>query len=605
MKINFRLKYFSTGNMKHQLITLFIFAVILPVFGISCILAFYTWQRTITHYKDLSSSQERLVHSTIVSTSIHLHSVYESVSSHSGLQELLCEDDTGFDTIKATGEQSTFFDNILENTAMLTSLQLYVPENLMRNVEANKYIIPVTEDLKDSRWYKKSLDISGNFWTSDTRTGQNDINYLELYYCCHIPVPKKNTYAVLVMSVSNDYLRNSISNGNYKIYINVNDEPVFISSDRHYEGSQFPIDAEDEENLPHTGIFTLFGKKAVGSLATASLYHSSDKLHIFVADTSAVKTANHLLIIFTLIMLFTLLVSATINFLYASYFSSRINTLRLAMYKISNNDYEIVDNIRGDDELTATFRDMKIMVKKLKAAEARIYQAQIREQIVENQQQQMELKLLANQINPHFLYNTLESIRMKAFVEGNKDVANAIKLLSKSMRYVLNNTQTSSTTLDKELDYISTYLAIQKLRFGTRINYDIKIDKRLEPSYYHILPVLLQPVVENAISHGLENLEDGGNIILKIHPSKDMSLLHADIFDNGSGMPREKLNDVISHLDTPPENPDEHGIGLYNISNRIHLFYGREYGITIRSKENFGTCVTVTIPLYNIMENEE
>lgn len=604
MKINFRLKYFSTGNMKHQLITLFTCAVILPVFGISLILAVYTWQRTTSHYKDLAHSQERLVHSAIVSTSIHLHSVYENVASNSSLQELLCTDVQDFDSIRATGEQSTFFDNILANTAMLTSLKLYVPKGLMKNVEANKYIMPFDKDAKNSRWYQKSLKISGNFWISDARTGQNNINYFELYYCCRIPLPKKHTYAVFIMSVSNDYLRNLISGENYQIYINVNEEPVFISSDRHYEGKEFPLDIQSREEKPHTGIFSLFGKKTVGSFATASLYYSSDKLHIFVADTTAIKTANHLLMIFILIVLFTLLVSATINFLYASYFSSRINTLRLAMYKISNNDYEIVDNIRGDDELTATFSDMKIMVNKLKSAEAEIYQAQIREQIIANQQQQMELKLLANQINPHFLYNTLESIRMKAFVEGNKDVANAIKLLSKSMRYVLSNTQTASTTLDKELDYISTYLAIQKLRFGARISYDIKIDSQLEPSNYHILPVLLQPVVENAISHGLEDKAEDGHIILKVHPSKDKSLLCADIFDNGSGMPRAKLKDVIKHLSTPAKNPDNHGIGLYNINNRIHLFYGPEYGITIRSKENFGTCVTVTIPLYNIMEYE-
>lgn len=175
-----------------------------------------------------------------------------------------------------------------------------------------------------------------------------------------------------------------------------------------------------------------------------------------------------------------MLVSGSIVLLYATYFSGRINTLRLAMYKVSNNDYEIVDTIRGDDELTATFRDMKTMVKKLKNAEAEIYKAQIREQMIENQQQQMELKLLANQINPHFLYNTLEAIRMKAFVEGNKEVATAIKLLSKSMRYVLSNTQTTSTTLEKELDYIATYMAIMKLRFGSRINYDLRIEEDLQ-----------------------------------------------------------------------------------------------------------------------------
>lgn len=590
--------------MKRQLITLFICAIIIPVLCISAILGFMIYKRTISHYEDLAASQSKLVHSTIVSTSIYLHSTYESVIDSSKLQQLLCTEDPAFDSVAATAELTALFDKTLTNTAMLTTLQLYVPERLMGNVESNQYILPFTGETSHSRWYKKAREISGNFWISDIRTGQNDVNYWELHYCCRIPVPQKNDYAVLVMSVSNDYLRNLISNENYQIYINVNDEPVFISSDRAYAGEEFPLGLEREPSGSRTGTFTLFGEKVIGSLKTVNLYHSEDTLHIFVADRNARRTTQQLLFIFLLITMLALLISAVIISLYATYFSGRINTLRLAMSRVSNNNYDIVDTIRGDDELTATFRDMKVMVEKLKSAEAEIYQSQIRQQTIENQQQQMELKLLANQINPHFLYNTLESIRMKAFIEGNRDVATAIKLLSKSMRYVLSNTRTTSTTLEKELDYINTYMAIMKLRFSSRIDYDIYIEEGLARSGYRILPLLLQPIIENAISHGLRDMEENGHIILKIRTSKDGALLHARIFDNGAGMSKDTLKHVNAHLSIPPSKDSEHGIGLYNINNRIHLFYGQEYGISIQSKEGFGTCVSVTIPLCSTVPGE-
>ncbi len=153
----------------------------------------------------------------------------------------------------------------------------------------------------------------------------------------------------------------------------------------------------------------------------------------------------------------------------------------------------------------------------------------------------MEMKLLASQINPHFLYNTLETIRMKAFSQGNRDVANAIKLLGKSMRYVLSNTKTAATTLDKELDYIDTYLAIQKIRFGSRIDYSIRVSPKLEKAgnFYRILPLLIQPVVENAISHGIEDTGEDGNLILHLDPSPDMVRLIIKVFDNGCGMSPE------------------------------------------------------------------
>lgn len=603
MTNHFHFKYFSKNNMKRQLITLFICAVMIPVFSIGSVLGFFVYQKMTTHYEDLARSQSRLVHSTIVSTSIYLHATYETVINNSRLQQLLCTDDPDFNTMEATAELSGLFDKTLTNTAMLTTLKLYVPAGLMHNVETNNYILPLTEKAAKSSWYQKAQEISGNFWSSNIRTGQNNVNYWELHYCCRIPVPQKSTYAVLVMSVSNDYLRNLVLNKNYQIFLNVNDQPVFISSDRRYAGQAFPLDLTAEASDSRIGSFTLFDKKVLGSFAAVNLYHSSDKLHIFVADTNARDNMHHLLMIFLLIMLLSMSFSAVIIFLYANYFSGRINTLRLAMYKVSNNDYKIVDTIHGDDELTATFHDMKIMVEKLKNAEAKIYKSQILEQTIENQQQQMELKLLASQINPHFLYNTLEAIRMKALVEGNKAVANAIKLLSKSMRYVLNNTRTSSTTLLKELDYINNYMAIMKLRFVDRINYDISIDEGLVPSNYPILPLLLQPVIENAISHGLENKERNGHIILKLRLSENNTLLRAYVFDNGTGMSKQELLYVTSHLNTPPGD-SEHGIGLYNINNRIRLFYGPEYGITIQSKEHFGTCVTVTLPHIYFLEEE-
>lgn len=329
MKNYFRFKFFSQNNMKRQLMTLFICAIIIPVLSLSTILDFFIYKRTISHYKNLAYSQDKLIYSTVVSTSIHLHSIYETTTNNLQLQELLAVSNPDFDTAKITSEITDSFNNVLEKTAMLTTLRLYVPENLMHNVKNNKYILPITKEEKESRWYKKSQKIFGNFWISDIRTGQNEMNYWELYYCCRIPIPKKNTYAMLLMSISNDYLRNLISNNNYQIYLNVNEEPVFISSDRHYSGEKFPLDLKDE--MHNTGTFMLFGKKVIGSFETVNLYHSLDNLHIFVADTNALPTTYNLLIVFSLIVLLALIVSAVIIFLYANYFSERINTLRIAM----------------------------------------------------------------------------------------------------------------------------------------------------------------------------------------------------------------------------------------------------------------------------------
>jgi two-component system sensor histidine kinase YesM len=212
----------------------------------------------------------------------------------------------------------------------------------------------------------------------------------------------------------------------------------------------------------------------------------------------------------------------------------------------------------------------------------------------------MEFKMLASQINPHFLYNTLESIRMKALTEGNRDVSNAIKLLGKSMHYVLENTGTSSTTLKKELDYISIYLSIQKFRFNDRVNYTLTVPEDMDLEEYQILPLLLQPIVENAILHGLEETEKGGLISIEV-TAKDDELLIINIYDNGLGMAEEE---VITLTDSFKQRKKQSAsnIGLYNINQRIRLFYGDAYGMTIKSQPYEGTLVSLTLPLHNIME---
>lgn len=224
-----------------------------------------------------------------------------------------------------------------------------------------------------------------------------------------------------------------------------------------------------------------------------------------------------------------------------------------------------------------------------------MYQALLKEQQLLNEQQVMEMKMLAGQINPHFLYNTLESIRMKSLTSGNREVANAIKLLGKSMRYVLENTGTSLVTLKKELDYVETYLQIQKIRFGDRVNYRIEVIGTLDLEKYLILPLLLQPVVENAIVHGLEQVSENGRIDICVDvPEKEM--LQISVSDNGCGMSGEELE--ILRIRMAQKTLDKTAsIGLCNTNQRIRLYYGESYGMTIESTQGKGTRIRLKIPV--------
>ena len=137
-------------------------------------------------------------------------------------------------------------------------------------------------------------------------------------------------------------------------------------------------------------------------------------------------------------------------------------------------------------------------------------------------------------------------------------------------------------------------------RSEEQMDYTIEIDNKLDLKAYRILPLLIQPLVENAISHGLADTEKDGHIRFRLYITSD-DLLMAEVYDNGCGMTAEKLADVIAHLDVP-QNEAEHGVGLYNINNRVHLFYGEEYGLNIKSRPGEGTLITLTVPLLNLTE---
>ncbi len=184
---------------------------------------------------------------------------------------------------------------------------------------------------------------------------------------------------------------------------------------------------------------------------------------------------------------------------------------------------------------------------------------------------------------------------MLAIENDDPNVSTAIKLLGQAIHYVLENTETFSTTLEKELNYIDVYLQIQKLRFEDRISYCITIQEDIRSREYQILPLLLQPIVENAVTHGLKNVKKNGWIKVEVTSDKK-SALYITIEDNGIGMDTRELNRLDTKIKEKSDNT-RIGIGLNNINQRIRLFYGEEYYMKLESTPENGTKVRLMLPL--------
>lgn len=222
--------------------------------------------------------------------------------------------------------------------------------------------------------------------------------------------------------------------------------------------------------------------------------------------------------------------------------------------------------------------------------------------------QQIAISMLQSQINPHFLYNTLESIRSEALVNGQKGIAEMTEHLSRFFRYCISSKE-DIVSLAEEVSNIQDYFSIQHYRFGNRMTFDIKLeDESLLDCY---LPkLILQPLVENAIVHGLEEVDRPGQVLITILGcGKD---LYITVSDNGAGMSYEALqemNDKLrnnSRLNTDSEKGSRHtGIAMGNVNARIQLYFGQEYGLHFRSIPGEGTDAELFLPKVNVVEREQ
>lgn len=224
------------------------------------------------------------------------------------------------------------------------------------------------------------------------------------------------------------------------------------------------------------------------------------------------------------------------------------------------------------------------------------------EQMMNLNKRQAQYLALQNQINPHFLYNTLDGIRSEALISGLSNVADMTEALATFFRYTISKVE-NLVTVEEELDNCRTYFKIQQYRFGERIQLEIVIDEddSEEINHYLIPKLTLQPILENSIIHGTE-LKIGTGLT-RIHIERTLLRLVIRVKDNGVGMSEntlEELNQKLNAAKFNLSNTNQESIGgiaLANVSNRIHLIFGEEYGMHVFSMENVGTEVEITIPL--------
>ena len=287
----------------------------------------------------------------------------------------------------------------------------------------------------------------------------------------------------------------------------------------------------------------------------------------------------------SLVFLSSMAIGFILSLLFTRYLTRPITRLIEHMEVISSGNFSRNPNIESDDELGMIGKQINKMSSHVSA----LMENRIRD---EQEKMDLEIKMLQAQINPHFLYNTLDSIKWIATMQHNTGIVKIVSSLSSLLKNMAKGFN-EKVTVRQELDFLDNYVTIEKIRYIELFDVEISVD---DPALYHAVSIklTLQPLVENSIFSGIEPSGKPG--LIQIHIYEKNQILYISIRDNGIGISEEN----IARMLTDTSRVTKHymsGIGLPNVDRRIKLVYGEEYGLHMESQVGVFTCVTVSLPL--------
>jgi len=441
---------------------------------------------------------------------------------------------------------------------------------------------------KGSYWWDKvHRNYLENYLTDYSGQKEKDINVFSFNYKIYSQYGRKLLGVVQIQIKVSNMLKPLESTWDEKLmgkFFVVDDEGTIVSAtDRKSIGSNLK-EIFTEKNLTDKSrnqtMAVIGGKESI--LGSIQLEELGYKIISIMPVTSVSDKTDR-----TRTILFIIIVSSFTILFFIIYIAGRkllkrVKILLKAMNEIKKENFDIKVDPGPLDEFGSLIENFNAMISRIKRLITNIYEARIKEK-------EAEYKALEAQINPHFLYNTLASISCLAKSHNDPEVSGMTLTLAKFYRSTLNSGNLL-VPIKEEIEHLSSYITLQKIRFKDMFDTVYEIDDSI---YNHtITKIILQPLVENALSHGIEPKMSHGTIILKAAIEDDNLLF--EIIDDGVGMSEEKVEAIMQNR---LERESSGGYGLKNVNDRLKIFYGDNYGIRIFSKIGIGTCVSVRIPV--------
>lgn len=476
------------------------------------------------------------------------------------------------------------------------------PENISDEEYDNDMPAPQKTEYASSFWFADE-DICSKYWYKeaeknlDNRWQLTVNNNSEYRLSLVTPLYADESFCgVMLISVDPDWISEMTSEIGRGVVMCVSIGYTFYSS---VDGTSAGdvIGTSDEMPMGISGAEVLtdgknqLERKGYTVVSYFNYENTYNRFYVYVIKPHAIydKSINNVVASYVWYICLCIILSVLITILFSSMFSRRIQSLKDKMHSVADGNFELTDDIKGSDEIYDLYEDLKKMVDSMQNLINDAYKAKIQSESFKLNQVEAEFKALASQINPHFLYNTLETIRMKAYCNNDKETADLVKKLGKFMRRCL-EVKDGMVTLESELEFTKSYLELQAARFGNRVSYSIycEVDKR-----YMVLPLIIQPIVENAFVHGIEGEKANGRITVKVlYKGENVEIC---VSDNGQGISEERLAELLEKLKRNDTSSGK-SIGLTNVNKRIKMYHGEQYGLSVKTAEGKGTTISITLP---------
>lgn len=587
-------------KMHRKLLLSYLIVVIIPILIIGSI--FITQTKSIimdyiNHINEIAINQVKI--NTINSFSNYIK-VSDNILTEFKLIEMLTKEYSS-----SSEYLNSYVDEIM---IQANKLLLVMPDSVKISFfSTNKTIIPdnnvvffANDEVVEQGWYKDAVGANGSniislpYLNPDGKTvfsisrALNPNFYSKVSIVMRIEVP---------LDKIDNLIKEESKNKNILLLDNKNRIFTFSfinSSAISYNiGDDFELVEAISENgqvMIHDEIFIVTEKQLSDTGVLAGW-----KITSIISPDTIMNDINRTVRYILLICLGTVGITVIMISLFSFKLTSRLRSLAESMKRIKKEDsLEFFSSYNDRDEIGELSRSFEEMIKRLKNLINEVYLTKLKVKDLELEKKEAELNALQSQINPHFLFNTMESISMNSLNKGDLETADVIRSFSKLLRRSI-EWGNDTTTLKNELDLVWDYLKIHKFRHKNKFLYDISINQRLHN--ISVPKFILQPVVENAILHGLELKEDQG--LLKIYAQTAGDDLEIVIEDNGLGMEQNALENIQAIIEKGKEGESgaDQRIGLLNVHQRLKLYYGEQYGIKISSVLNAGTKVIIMLPV--------